>query len=231
MTQAKPKIKAIIFDADNTLYTIKTENAYNALYKYLAEQTDDTITNIRNRHKEIRDSIKKERDPQKRTYAYPIATLLKEYDKDTKELIDKALKIFWQKIIDDLEETPTSIITIIELKDRYRLAIASDEFMPVLQKKLKRIFGPWADSFKTFVTPEDTNTMKPSEKYYQMSLEKLKIKPEEAIVVGDSYIRDLGPAKSCGITTVLLGEAPDGEPDYHIKKMIELKKIIQKCED
>ena len=227
MTQPKTKIKAIIFDADNTLYTIKTENAYNALYKYLAEQTDDTITNIRNRHKEIRDSIKKERDPQKRTYAYPILTLLKEYDKDTKELIDVALKIFWQKIIDDLEETPTSIITIIELKDKYTLAIASDEFMPILQKKLKRIFGPWADSFKTLTTPEDTNTMKPSEKYYQITLEKLKIKPEEAIVVGDSYIRDLKPAKSCGITTVLLGKVPDGTPDYHIKKMIELKKIIQ----
>ncbi len=227
----KPKIKAIIFDADNTLYTIKTENAYNRLYKYLAEQTDDTTTNIRNRHKEIRDSIKKERDPKKRTYAYPITALLKEYDQDTKEIIDNALKLFWQTIIDDLEETPTSIITIIELKDKYKLAIASDEFMPVLQKKLKRIFGPWADSFKTFTTPEDTNTMKPSEKYYQMSLEKLKIKPEEAIVVGDSYIRDLKPAKSCGITTVLLGATIDGTPDYHIKKMIELKKIIQECED
>lgn len=231
MTENKTRIKAIIFDADNTLYTINTAGAYKELYKYLTEQTDDTITNIRDRHKGIRDSIKKEMDPKKRTYAYAIKTLLKEYDKDTKELIEEALKIFWKKIMDDIEETPTSIITIIELKDNYKLAIASDEFIDILQKKLKRIFGPWTDSFSCTVTPEDTNTMKPSPLYTEIALKKLKIKPEQAIMVGDSYTRDLKYAKSQGITTVLLSDTPDGDPDYRIKKMIELKKIIQKCED
>ncbi|MFH1432467.1 MAG: HAD family hydrolase [archaeon] len=221
-------IKAIIFDADNTLYTINTKNAYNELYRYLASHVKDTPSNITNRHKEIVESLKKGKDPKKRTYSHAISTLLKAYDKETKDTIDQALEIFWEKVIDDLEETPTSILSIIDLKDRYTLAIASDEFLPILQKKLKRIFGPWADSFSIFVTPEDTNTMKPSPLYYEMSLKKLKIKPDQAIVVGDSYERDIRPAKSCGIKTVLLSDTLEGDPDYHIKKMIELKKILEK---
>lgn len=225
-------IKAIIFDADNTLYTINTEEAYSELYKYIASQVHSSITKIRDRHKELRDSVKQELDPKKRNYEYSIAILLSEYDKDTKDIIKEAMRIFWDKIIDDLEETPTTIITVLELKDKYTLAIASDEFRPVLDKKLERIFRSHKDSFTVIITPEDTGTMKPSAKYYELALKKLKVRPDEAIVVGDSYIRDLAPAKSLGIRTVLLADPAndDGSPDYSIKKMIELKKIIEICE-
>ncbi len=227
-------IKAIIFDADKTLYNINTEGAYSELYKYIASQVDDSITKIRNRHKELKDSVKKEMDPKKRSYEYPITILLSEYDKDTKDIIQEAMRIFWDRIIEDLEETPTSIITVLELKDKYTLAIASDEFRPVLDKKLERIFRSHIDSFSFIITPEDTGTMKPSKAYYEIALKKLKVHPNEAIVVGDSYLRDLAPAKSLGIKTVLLCHTKDsdkdGNPDYRIKKMIELKKIIEICE-
>jgi len=227
-------IKAIIFDADKTLYSINTEGAYAELYKYIASQVDDNITKIRDRHKELKESVKHELDPKKRNYEYPISILLSEYDKDTKDIIREAMRIFWDKIIDDLEETPTTIITILELKDKYALAITSDEFRPVLEKKLERIFRSHIDSFSFIITPEDTGTMKPSKTYYELALKKLKVKPEEAIVVGDSYQRDLAPAKTLGIKTVLLANTEDsdkdGNPDFRINKMIELKKIIEKCD-
>lgn len=224
-------IKAIIFDADKTLYTIMTKNAYEALYTYISKETGDTPQNIRIKHKKLIDSIKKESDPKKRSYSYTISILLKEYKKDTKDIILKALDTFWKNIIEDLKETPTTIKTISELKENYTLAIASDEFIINLEKKIEHIFGSKTGPFSYFITPEDTGTMKPSEKYYEIALKKLKIKPNEAIVVGDSYERDLKPAKLHGITTVLLGATYDNKPDHHIKKMIELKKIIQKCED
>jgi len=56
--------------------------------------------------------------------------------------------------------------------------------------------------FDAVVTTDDTGFKKPHEKPFLMALEKLNVKPSEAIMIGDWAERDIAGAKNVGLVTV-----------------------------
>ena len=241
----KPKIRAIFFDADKTLYKIDTTNAYRLLYDFLSKKTGIKRDLIKKQHKEEIKKIEKSSDPKKRGYCVPVFEITKD-----EQITQKAMNIFWDKIIKDLEPSDSVVEVVSEIKKKHNLilVVASDEFRETLLRKLNSIFGDYTKYFDGIVTPEDTGEMKPSGKYYKIALERFNLKPEEVIVVGDSVERDIVEAKKIGITTVLFKPSKtntvfenlndisspaeekketDDVSDYTISTFPEVKKIIE----
>ena len=230
-------LKAIIFDADNTLYKVVNERAYSLMFDYLAAQTGLDRKQLETAWRAQVKNILQSPDAQnieKRSREYSIMAALKHFgvaDAKSKKAAKGALNIFWNCVIEDLEFDETAPRVIAELKKKYALVIASDEYGKYLKMKLDRVFGNWKKYFKFIITCEDAKLMKPSEKYIQIALLKLKLASNEAAVVGDSMIRDIIPAKRQGIFAVhMAGEKYQNHEcaaDIEIKSLSELAAAIE----
>ena len=82
-----------------------------------------------------------------------------------------------------------------------------------------------ADLFDVVVAFEDTGKKKPDEAPFRAALKKLGVRPEEAVMVGDWYERDIEGARNLGMKTVLVGKACCDE-DYCINTFEELQKLM-----
>ncbi|MDP3057020.1 MAG: HAD family hydrolase [bacterium] len=203
-------IKAIIFDADGTLYGVRTERAYKAAADFLETRTgvkaDKILTEWKKTIDKINFFIPDARDPQKRDRRYALKKTLEALElqgKNTDKIVGEALDIFWRMAIEDLEVSPFCLSAVKELNKEYVLAVVSEEFKKNLVRKINQAFSSWEKYFKFLITPEDTGAMKPSEKYYIEAMKKLNLFPSEILAVGDSEERDIAPAKKLGIKTLI----------------------------
>ncbi len=111
----------------------------------------------------------------------------------------------------------------------YRLAILTDASR--IQAWIRLCAMGLQDKFDCIVTFDDTKRKKPNRRPFLLVLKKLKLKPQEAIIVGDSVERDLSTAKKLGMATVLARygqvKKEGGRADYSINNIRELM-IIEK---
>jgi putative hydrolase of the HAD superfamily len=63
--------------------------------------------------------------------------------------------------------------------------------------------------FDLIVTFEDTEEEKPSDKPFRLAMEKLNLYPEEILFAGDSFMRDIRPAKKLGMKTLRIKRCED----------------------
>jgi len=228
-------IKAIIFDADHTLYSTDTKKAYHEMFSYLAEETGlDFVLMKTVWHRHVCAVMKSEdsRNVLKRKREYVLDLTLNQLDAEKEKisgLIEKALDIFWSAAVDSLNEKPHTLETIKILRNKrdLSLVIASDEYEKSLEMKLNRIFGDWKKYFEFLISSEIAGELKPSDKYWGAALEKLGVEPGEVVVVGDSWTRDLEIPSRMGMVTVLLSDEMEGNPTHFIQDISELEKILE----
>jgi putative hydrolase of the HAD superfamily len=120
--------------------------------------------------------------------------------------------------------------TLETLRDRgLHLSIVSniddDQFEPLFARlELTRLFD-------CTTTSEEARSCKPDPGIFRMALRKAGgPRPEEVVFVGDSVPHDVAGAAALGMTTVLLGRAPDPagpSPDHVISRLGELLTIVQ----
>jgi putative hydrolase of the HAD superfamily len=133
-----------------------------------------------------------------------------------------------------LEPYPGVNSTLLHLKERgIRLAIVSDA--PRLKAWMRLTATRLADFFDVVVTSEDTGAFKPSKKPFLLALKKLKIRPDECLMIGDWPERDIIGAKKLGIPTCFARygyhqrrKVRDSGADYEISKFADLIGIIAK---
>jgi HAD superfamily hydrolase (TIGR02253 family) len=123
---------------------------------------------------------------------------------------------------------PNVVSTLKELKKRYKLVILSDA--PRIQAWIRLAAMGLQDMFDYVITFDDTRMKKPGRKPFLLSLKKLRLKPEECVMVGDSLKRDIAPAKRLGFRTVFAEYGGNSEPvkvkpDYSIRDIKELLRI------
>lgn len=82
--------------------------------------------------------------------------------------------------------------------------------------------------FAKIFTPKETKVLKPDPRAFLTPLKKLKVKPEETIIVGDELERDLIPAKNLGLKAILIdrGNKIKKAPVRKISSLTELKNIL-----
>ncbi|MCD6381617.1 MAG: HAD family hydrolase [Candidatus Aenigmarchaeota archaeon] len=227
-------IRAVFFDADGTLYRINKKRAYDELFKFLEDRIKLDRKLIEDKWNELKNEIMNSQarwDPEKRKREYLLRKLLEYFNVENIELIIKqSLELFWYIVLLEMEAMPYAKEVLEDLSNRYILVVTSEEFENILKKKLDAVLGDWKKYFKFLITPDETKIMKPSKRFYEFSMKKLDLKSNEVVVIGNSWEKDLKPAKEIGIKTILLNIRKEGEPDFQIKSLKELKDILKQID-
>ena len=123
--------------------------------------------------------------------------------------------------------------TINKLKKNYKIAIISDA---PRQKAWMRIDLMGLDKLvDVVITFDDTKRKKPNSLPFIKALKRLKLKPSEVLMVGDSISRDMQGAKRLGMKTCLAlygrtikpKRLPKGT-DFMINRIFDLMKVVKK---
>jgi putative hydrolase of the HAD superfamily len=119
----------------------------------------------------------------------------------------------------------TNVEIIRHLKLKYKLGVVSN-FYGNLEKCLKEL--GIKKYFSAIIDSRVAGFEKPDPRIFEAAINKLAVLPQEVIVVGDSYERDIQPAKKLGCTTMWLDGKSWTKPadiscaDYVIKSLYEL---------
>ncbi len=204
-------LKAIFFDLYGTL-TTKNSNPeaeiirqFHLNHKYL--EVEKLVCGTQ--HKNYNDYFNKiilglrlQKDPNR------LFKLFRIFDSDHKKA----------QLLEGLEEV------IREVKGmNLRLAIVSN--MPNdLYKILER--HHLEKYFDVRIYSHEVGLVKPSKEIFKLALDRLKVKPEDALMIGDSMSSDIKGAKNVGIQT-LLADYDKKFPDYKGHKVVSLGGIPQ----
>jgi putative hydrolase of the HAD superfamily len=116
------------------------------------------------------------------------------------------------------------------LKDRYRLALLSNGASDLQREK---VAGSGLDRwFSTLIISGDLEVRKPDPAYFRIALDRLGIRADEAVMVGNSLKNDIDGAQSVGIFAVWLnreGRDPgEARPDAIISTLAELPALLER---
>jgi len=223
------KIKAILFDLDNTLLDF---------LKFKRGCCDAAIDGM------ISAGLEMKKDDALKILFELYDKYGIEYDKIFQKFLEKVkgkvdYRILGHGIMEYRKKRESYIVpyegavsVLTNLKKNYKLAIISDA--PRI-KAWERLVASGLDRFfDAVITKGDVKVQKPSSRIFRKALQILNAKPEEAIMVGDKVERDIKGAKRLGITSVF---ARYGNPsvkksgaDFDIRNIKELVGIIGKFE-
>jgi putative hydrolase of the HAD superfamily len=177
---------------------------------------------------------------------YEKATQLKNY-KNFEKLRKDFFKAFREESNDDLEkelyeiyinrfdkikyypEVPVALTKIKSLGFKIALLSNTESIrMKEMEEKLslKKYFDYLSYSF-------ETRLLKPEPKAFLHVLKKMKVLPEEALMVGDSLRTDIAGAKAVGMHTCLINrigkvlDSADVTPDFEVKSINEVVNVLE----
>tara|TARA_R100001369_G_scaffold92445_1_gene137588 strand:+ start:3128 stop:3811 length:684 start_codon:yes stop_codon:yes gene_type:complete len=112
------------------------------------------------------------------------------------------------------------------LSKKYRLHIITNGFHEVQHLKLKKS-GIYT-YFKTVTTSEEVGLKKPNPVIFKTALQKASAKPENSVMIGDSYEADILGAKAIGMQTMYYNYKKNKpiENQLFVDALFEIKKII-----
>lgn len=194
----------VIFDLDNTLIVNQpaAKDAYKNAINYLAKQHG--IYNDRyklyNHWKKIVQQLKTSSDPSKRQFEYSLRQLL-QAQKIPDTYISQSLAVYQKDFLEKIQPQAGAgeLLQWIK-KGTASIAVATESTTAMAKKKLKSVH------LKSFVdiliSSNHTGTMKPNPTYFQLAIQESGVKKNHTIVVGDSEVRDLEPAREIGLHTI-----------------------------
>ncbi|MBI1971915.1 MAG: TIGR02253 family HAD-type hydrolase [Candidatus Aenigmarchaeota archaeon] len=109
------------------------------------------------------------------------------------------------------------------LNKRYKLAILSDA--PALQAWTRLVEMGLENYFDAVITYNDTHKLKPHPRPFIKALRSLGVKPAEAVMIGDSLLRDVRGAKRMGMKTVLASYGNTNKRKLNIRADAEISDI------
>jgi len=223
------KIKAVIFDLDNTLvdFMKMKDVAIDAAIDAMID------AGLPMKKQSARDKIFQVYKEKGIEYQQVFDSFLLEALGKVDTKILAAGIIAYRKARESvLVSYPRVTITLLELLKRgLKLAVVSDA--PRLQAWLRLCGLNIHNYFDVVVTFDDTNKRKPDAGPFIKTLELLKFKPDEVIMVGDWPERDIVGAKPLGMKTVFarygdtFGTKQSGA-DWDINDIYDLVNIIDR---
>jgi len=79
------------------------------------------------------------------------------------------------------------------------------------------------------VTSWEAKAVKPEPKIFRKALERLQVKPEDVVVIGDSERLDIQPARKLGMTTVLVdrrGKIRQHSADFKVRNLMQVVRLF-----
>lgn len=207
-----PPIKAIIFDFIGTLTNVKNYNLENSkmkLHKALvnagfnvsAERFLEAYTQAHEKYRVIRYERLVEV-----TNAIWISEALNNLGFEASpedSRIKTAVNLFFEDYLNSLELRPCTKKLLEKASIKYKLGIISNfTYAPVIYAGLRKL--GINHFFHAVLVSEDVGWRKPHIKIFQEALQRLSVKAEETIYVGDSPAEDIAGAKAAGMKTIFV---------------------------
>ncbi len=123
----------------------------------------------------------------------------------------------WPKvaIISGVEEV------LRELSNKYICCVASnagDSTAELMGQALARV--GIKDYFIHLITSRELGYNKPDLNFFHNMLKELQVQPEETVMVGNDYAKDIIPAKTVGIRTVFFNKNETDQSDFSSADMV-----------
>jgi putative hydrolase of the HAD superfamily len=222
-------IKAIIFDLDNTLVDfmlMKTRAVDASIYAMIDAGMEISYEDAKQR---IEDIYKKEGIEYQQVFDKFLHDL---YGEINFEIMSAGIVAYRTAREAALKPYPRVLPTLIELiKMGIKLAVVSDA--PAEQAWLRLSYLNFHHIFDVVITFDESRERKPSPVPFNLALEKLGLKAEECLMIGDWAERDMVGAKAVGMKTVFARYGDtfntiNPNSDYDINSISELIKIVRK---
>jgi putative hydrolase of the HAD superfamily len=135
-----------------------------------------------------------------------------------------------------VELIPDVTDALEQLKHYYICCIASNAGASTTRLMcwaLKRVHA--VKYFLFYFTSKDLGYEKPDKRFFLKISERIRIKPEECIMIGNDYSKDIEGAKAAGLKTIFFNEKSQKgkypHADKVIKSMTELIAAVQELDD
>jgi len=231
------KIKAILFDLDGTLYDhekARTE-ALQKLVRVLPQKVEfrpflntynKVIHELRRQHEDM-SIFNKEK-----VFGLVISCL---NIRSNGNLIRKLASSYWNELLKRVEPYDDAKLTLETLKTLgYKMAVVSDGLVKIQLRKLDHM--KLKDLFDAYAFSEEVGINKPNTAVFKLALKRLKVKPSEAVMIGDDLELDLAGAKMLGLKAILIKHRKAEPrisgtsiqmPDFMIRKLEELTGMLK----
>ncbi len=129
---------------------------------------------------------------------------------------------------------PYALEILTRLKNKYKLALICNAQHPThLEKILELLREARLDGFfEEIAVSTEVGISKPNPRIFEIVLDKLNVKPEEAIMIGNTISTDIFGGNAMGMTTVLFQRGQEYQrsdyetPDHTIHSLKELLNLI-----
>jgi len=142
------------------------------------------------------------------------------------EFLDHVYQLYSENFYSEI--VPGAERALGVLHPKYRLAVISNATSNLCRRILRE--NGLDRFFQVIVISRDLGIRKPDPRIFHHTLEKLQVKPSEAVHVGDSVKEDVLGAKKTGLKAIWIkgeGEENSEEADCVIHTITELPRIIE----
>jgi len=222
-------IKAVIFDLDNTLVDFMAMKRQAIDAAILAMRDAGLKLSVEEIRRRI-DEIYKLRGIEFQNVFDQL--LYDEFSKIDYKILSSGVIAYRRAREAALVPYPHVYLTLIELtKMHLKLAVVSDA--PAREAWLRLCYLNLHHIFDVVVTFDDTRKRKPRPEPFKKALTRLKLKPEEALMVGDWAERDVVGAAQVGMKTVFARYGDTfgtlvSNADYEVDDIAQLLDIIRR---
>lgn len=147
------------------------------------------------------------------------------------ELLEELTRIYWKTFAENSRPYPDAEATLDYLRSKgYRLGMVTDTDGT---KGIKEMRLRQFDFMKKFdvviISGEDTPKTKPDPGPFLLAAERLGVRPEECVFVGDKPFTDIEGGKAAGMKTILVKRRDWGvaeRADYTVRNLTELRQLL-----
>ncbi len=201
----KLKIKGVLIDIDDTLYSYKNthEIALKECYKAFKAQVDSTITlEVFGRlYREKRDEVTSSLYPQGSCRSRLLAFQRLFESINIMFAYKKALEfdtIYWDSFLNHMSLLNEAKNFLLQCQKNQVLVCAVTDMLATIQiRKLEMLKLDGLIHY--LVTSEETGKEKPASEMFELALNKLSLTEQDVIMIGDNQSKDIEGAKRLGI--------------------------------
>lgn len=227
-------IKAIFFDADDTI--INHKQCEREALLYLFDKIDENYKEeyqsiFRPLDRKLWDSAAHNLSPvsKKDIPEYRFEVFFKQINLKYNDY-KKANELFQDGLTKTvaLIENAYDIIEYLYYKN-YQLYVVTNGLVKLQKPRI--INSEISKYISDMIVSEEVNSSKPNPKIFNVLLQKIKLKSDEVIMIGDSLEKDIKGAQSANIKAIWYNPKhkknnTDISPDYQITSLMELKEIL-----
>ena len=154
-------------------------------------------------------------------------TVLRSHGIGDKRLAARFAEQFPEEMWARIKPFPETQAVVHRLTDRFRLGILTNGMPPHQHRKLAA--SGVADVFDAVVASGGIGVGKPDQPAYQAVLDAMRVCADEAVMVGDTYERDIEGAVAAGLRAVWVDRSSKGEPRSEVpyERISSLSELLE----